>query len=216
MIELSKMGIPTVCVVFGSSTAGGAYQPGLSDYNIVIKEKSNIFLAGPPLVKMATGEESDAETLGGAQLHTDVSGLGDYLAEDEMDAVRMCREVVAHLNWRKADASPALAVDDPLHDPEELLGLVSRDLRQPIDVRDVIARTVDGSRFEEYKARYGASIVCGWASIHGYPVGILGNNGVLYPDSAQKAATFIQLCNQIDVPLIFLQNITRLHGGQGL
>ena len=208
MIELSKMGIPTVCVVFGSSTAGGAYQPGLSDYNIVIKEKSNIFLAGPPLVKMATGEESDAETLGGAQLHTDVSGLGDYLAEDEMDAVRMCREVVAHLNWRKADASPTLAIDDPLHDPEELLGLVSRDLRQPVDVRDVIARTVDGSRFEEYKARYGTSIVCGWASIHGYPVGILGNNGVLYPDSAQKAATFIQLCNQIDVPLVFLQNIT--------
>ena len=208
MIELSKLGIPTVCVVFGSSTAGGAYQPGLSDYNIVIREKSKIFLAGPPLVKMATGEESDDETLGGAGLHADVSGLGDYFAEDEMDALRLCREIVSHLNWRKADSEPTLPALEPVHDPEELLGLVSRDLRQPVDVRDVIARVVDGSRFEEYKARYGTSIVCGWASIHGFPVGILGNNGVLYPDSAQKAATFIQLCNQIDVPLVFLQNIT--------
>jgi len=208
MIELSKLGVPTVCVVFGSSTAGGAYQPGLSDYNIVIREKSKIFLAGPPLVKMATGEESDDETLGGAALHADVSGLGDYFAEDEMDALRLCREVVSHLNWRKPDASPSMAIDEPVHDPEELLGLVSRDLRQPVDVRDVIARVVDGSRFEEYKARYGTSIVCGWSSIHGYPIGILGNNGVLYPDSAQKAATFIQLCNQVDVPLLFLQNIT--------
>jgi acetyl-CoA carboxylase carboxyltransferase component len=208
MIELSKLDIPTVCVVFGSSTAGGAYQPGLSDYNIVIREQSKIFLAGPPLVKMATGEESDDETLGGAELHADVSGLGDYFAEDEMDACRLCREVVSHLNWRKPDAAPALAADEPIHDPEELLGLVSRDLRQPVDVRDVIARVVDGSRFEEYKARFGTTIVCGWASIHGYPVGVLGNNGVLHPESAQKAATFIQLCNQIDVPLVFLQNIT--------
>ncbi|MDQ3146515.1 MAG: acyl-CoA carboxylase subunit beta [Actinomycetota bacterium] len=208
MIELSKLGIPTVCVVFGSSTAGGAYQPGLSDYVIVVKEQSKIFLAGPPLVKMATGEESDDETLGGAALHAEVSGLGDYLAEDEMDAIRMCREVVSHLNWRKAGPRPSLAADPPEYDAEDLLGLVSRDLRQPVDVREVIARVVDGSRFEEFKARYGSTMVCGWASVHGYPVGILGNNGVIYPDSSEKAAHFIQLCNQVDVPLLFLQNIT--------
>jgi acetyl-CoA carboxylase carboxyltransferase component len=208
MIELSKLRIPTVCVVFGSSTAGGAYQPGMSDYNIVIREQSKIFLAGPPLVKMATGEESDDETLGGAKLHAEVSGLGDYFAEDEMDALRLCREVVSHLNWRKQGTGPTLRADEPVHDPEELLGLVSRDLRQPVDVRDVIARVVDGSRFEEFKPRYGPTMVCGWASIHGYPIGVLGNNGVIYPQAAEKAAHFIQLCNQIDVPLLFLQNIT--------
>ncbi len=208
MIELSKLGVPSICVVFGSSTAGGAYQPGLSDYVVVVKEQSKIFLAGPPLVKMATGEESDAETLGGAQLHAEVSGLGDYLAEDEMDALRICREVVSHLNWRKHGPGPTSGAEAPGHDPNELLGIVSRDLRQPVDVREVIARVVDGSRFEEFKGRYGPTMVCGWASIHGYPVGVLGNNGVIHPDSAQKAAHFIQLCNQIDVPLVFLQNIT--------
>jgi acyl-CoA carboxylase subunit beta len=208
MIELSKLRIPTVCVVFGSSTAGGAYQPGMSDYNIVVKDQSKIFLAGPPLVKMATGEESDDETLGGAKLHAEVSGLGDYFAEDEMDALRLCREVVSHLNWRKPTGAALMAADEPLHDPEELLGLVSRDLRQPLDVRDVIARVVDGSRFEEFKPRYGPTMVCGWATIHGHQVGILGNNGVIYPQAAEKAAHFIQLTNQIDVPLLFLQNIT--------
>ncbi len=208
MIELSKMRIPTVCVVFGSSTAGGAYQPGLSDYTIMVREQSKMFLAGPPLVKMATGEESDDETLGGAQMHSETSGSGDYFAEDEMDAVRLCREVVSHLNWRKHAPPPRFEVDEPVHDPEELLGLVSRDLRQPVDVRDVIARVVDGSRFEEFKPRWGESLVCGFASIHGQPVGILGNNGVLYPDSSQKGAHFIQLANQIDVPLWFVQNIT--------
>jgi acetyl-CoA carboxylase carboxyltransferase component len=157
---------------------------------------------------MATGEESDDETLGGADLHAEVSGLGDYYAVDEMDALRICREVVSHLNWRKPGPDPRFVPDEPAHDPEELLGIVSRDLKQPVEVRDVIARVVDGSRFEEFKARYGPTLVCGWASIHGYPVGILGNNGVLYPDSAEKAAHFIQLCNQIDVPLVFLQNIT--------
>ncbi len=208
MIELSKLRIPTVCVVFGSSTAGGAYQPGMSDYNIVIREKSKIFLAGPPLVKMATGEESDDETLGGAQMHAEISGLGEYLAEDERDALRLCREVVSHLNWRKPGPPPSLAPDEPVLDPEELLGLVSPDLRRPVDVREVIGRVVDGSRFEDFKPRYGPTLVCGWASIHGYPLGILGNNGVLYPEAAEKAAHFIQLCNQIDVPLLFLQNIT--------
>jgi len=208
MIELSKLRIPTVCVVFGSSTAGGAYQPGMSDYNIVIREQSKIFLAGPPLVKMATGEESDDETLGGARMHAEVSGLGEYLAEDERDALRLCREVVSHLNWRKAGPPPRLRAEEPVLDPEELLGLVSPDLRRPVDIRDVIGRVVDGSRFEEWKPRYGSTLVCGWASIGGHPVGLLGNNGVLYPESAEKGAHFIQLCNQIDVPLVFLQNLT--------
>jgi acetyl-CoA carboxylase carboxyltransferase component len=208
LIELSKMRVPTVSVVFGSSTAGGAYQPGLSDYTILVRDQSKIFLAGPPLVKMATGEESDDETLGGAQLHAEVSGLGDYLAEDEMDALRMCREVVSHLNWRKQGPGPSMPSDDPNYDEEELLGVVSRDLRQSVDVRDVLARVVDGSRFEEFKARYGSTLVCGWASIHGYPIGVLGNNGVIYPEAAEKAGQFIQLCNQIDVPLVFIQNIT--------
>jgi len=208
LIELSKMRVPTISVVFGSSTAGGAYQPGLSDYNILVKDQSKIFLAGPPLVKMATGEESDDETLGGAQMHAEVSGLGDYLADDEMGALRMCREVVSHLNWRKKGPGPTFQSEEPRNDPEELLGIVSRDLRQSVDVRDVLARVVDGSRFEEFKASYGTTLVCGWASIHGYPVGILGNNGVIHPKAAEKAGQFIQLCNQIDVPLVFIQNIT--------
>ena len=208
MTELSKLEIPTVCVVFGSSTAGGAYQPGMSDYNIVIKKQSKIFLAGPPLVKMATGEVSDDETLGGAQMHAEISGLGEYLAEDEPDALRLCREVVSHLNFKKAGPPPSLKTDEPVLDPEELLGIMSRDLRRPVDVRDVVARVVDGSRFEEFKPRYGTTLVCGWASIQGYPIGIVGNNGVLNPEAAEKAAHFIQLCNQIDVPLLFLQNVT--------
>ena len=208
MIELSKLEIPTVCVVFGSSTAGGAYQPGMSDYNVVIKEQSKIFLAGPPLVKMATGEESDAESLGGAQMHAEVSGLGEYLAEDERDALRLCREVVSHLNWRKSGPPASLRPDEPVYDPEELLGIVSPDLRRPIEIRDVIARIVDGSRLEEFKPRYGETLVCGWASIDGYPIGVVANNGVIYPESAEKGAHFVQLCNQIDVPLLFLQNIT--------
>jgi acyl-CoA carboxylase subunit beta len=208
LIELSKMRVPTISVVFGSSTAGGAYQPGLSDYNILVKDQSKIFLAGPPLVKMATGEESDDETLGGALMHAEVSGLGDYFAEDEMDAIRMCREVVSHLNWRKHGPPASLQSDEPAYDAEELLGIVSRDLRQSVDVRDVLARVVDGSRFEEFKTRYGTTLVCGWASVHGYPVGILANNGVIHPKAAEKAGQFIQLCNQIDVPLIFVQNIT--------
>lgn len=208
MIELSKLEIPTVCIVFGSSTAGGAYQPGMSDYVIVIEEQSKVFLAGPPLVKMATGEESDDETLGGATMHAEVSGLGDYLATDEMDAIAIARGVVSHLNRRPPGPRRRGPGDDPRHDPEELLGLVSRDLRQPVDVRDVLARVVDGSRFEEFKPRYGPTLVCGWAEIHGYPVGVLGNNGVLHPESSEKGAHFIQLCNQIDVPLLFVQNIT--------
>lgn len=206
--ELSKMRIPTISVVFGASTAGGAYQPGMSDYNIFIKKQSKVFLGGPPLVKMATGEDADEESLGGADMHTTISGLGDYLAEDELDGIRMCREVVSHLNWRKKGPGPSLPMDEPVHDPEDLLGIVSKDLRSPFDMREVIARVVDGSRFEDFKPLYGPTLVCGWASIHGYPVGIIGNNGALFSESSEKAAQFIQLCNQIDVPIVFLHNIT--------
>jgi acyl-CoA carboxylase subunit beta len=206
--ELSAMRIPTISIVFGSSTAGGAYQPGMSDYNIFIRDKSKVFLGGPPLVKMATGEDSTDEELGGGELHATKSGLADYLAESEPEAIRMARDVVRHLNWRKLGPGPSLPADDPVLDADDLLGLVSRDLKTSFDMREVIGRIVDGSRFEEFKPLYGPTIVCGWASIHGFPVGILGNNGVLFSDSSQKAAQFIQLCNQIDVPLLFLQNIT--------
>ena len=205
---LSAARIPTVSLVFGSSTAGGAYQPGMSDYNIFIRGRSKVFLGGPPLVKMATGEDSTDEELGGAEMHATISGLADYLAEDELDGLRMARDVMAHLNWRKLGPGPTMPADAPLYDPEELLGLLPVDLRSPIDIRDVIRRVVDGSRFEEFKPLYGRTLVAGWASVHGFPVGMLGNNGVLFSDSSEKAAQFIQLCNQIDVPLIFLQNIT--------
>ncbi|MBW1789014.1 MAG: acyl-CoA carboxylase subunit beta [Deltaproteobacteria bacterium] len=206
--ELSQMRIPTISVVFGTSTAGGAYQPGMSDYNIFIKKQSKVFLGGPPLVKMATGEDADDESLGGAEMHTQTSGLGDYLAEDEYDGARMCREVVSHLNWRKWGPGPTLPADEPIYDPDELLGIVSKDLKGSFDIREVIARIVDGSRFEDFKPLYGPTLVCGWASIDGYPIGILGNNGALFSESAEKASQFIQLCNQIDVPLLFLHNIT--------
>ena len=208
MTELSKMRIPVISVVFGSSTAGGAYQPGMSDYNIFVKDQAKVFLAGPPLVKMATGEESDDETLGGAKMHSEVSGLSDYLAEDEMDAIRLCRNVVSHLHWEKQGIEPSLPGDEPTLDPEELLGLVDEDLKSPLDIREVIGRIVDGSRFEEYKPLYGKTMICGWSMMHGYPVGIVGNNGPIYPESAEKAATFIQLCNKRNMPIIFLQNVT--------
>ena len=208
MTELSKMRIPVISVVFGSSTAGGAYQPGMSDYNIFVKDQAKVFLAGPPLVKMATGEESDDETLGGAKMHSEVSGLSDYLAEDEMDAIRLCRNVVSHLHWEKQGMEPTFFGDEPTLDPEELLGLVDEDLKSPLDIREVIGRIVDGSRFEEYKPLYGKTMICGWSMLHGYPVGIVGNNGPIYPESAEKAATFIQLCNKRNMPIIFLQNVT--------
>lgn len=205
---LSKLGVPTISVVFGSSTAGGAYVPGMSDYTILIRERSKVFLGGPPLVKMATGEVANEEDLGGAEMHARVSGLGDYLAADELDAIRMARQLVGHLNWRKLGPGPSKAADPPVHDPGELLGIASIDPSEPFDTREVIARVVDGSRFEEFKTNYGPNLVTGWASIHGFPVGILGNNGVLFSAESEKGAQFIQLCNRVDVPLIFLQNIT--------
>ena len=206
--ELSKMRIPTVSIVFGASTAGGAYQPGMSDYNIFVRNQAMVALGSVPLVKMATGEDAEPEQLGGAEMHTSVSGLGDYFAFDEMDGIRLCREVVRHLNWRKHGPEPSLPADEPIYDPEELLGIVADDLTIPFDIREVIARVVDGSRFEEFKPKYGPTLVTGWASVHGYPVGILGNNGPLLSESAEKASQFIQLCNQVDVPLLFLHNIT--------
>ena len=208
MTELSKLRIPVISVVFGSSTAGGAYQPGMSDYNIFIKDQSKAFLAGPPLVKMATGEESDDETLGGAQMHSEVSGLSDYLAEDEMDALRICREVVSHLNWTKKGLEPTYNASEPAYDKDEILGILSEDLKSAVDIKEIIARFVDGSKFEEFKPLYGSSLVCGWSTVHGYQVGILGNNGPIYPESAEKGASFIQLCNKRNIPLIFLHNVT--------
>ena len=207
--ELSARGVPTVSVVFGSSTAGGAYQPGLADYNIFVRGGAKVFLGGPPLVKVATGEDAGDEELGGAEMHASVSGLADYLAEDEPEAIRMARDVVAHLHWRKLGPGPVTGdPEPPLYDADELLGLMPIDLRAPVDAREIIARVVDGSRFEEFKPRYGPTLVTGWAHVHGFAVGILANNGVLFSDSAQKAAQFIQLCNQTSTPLLFLQHIT--------
>jgi acyl-CoA carboxylase subunit beta len=208
LTALSKAGIPTISLVFGSSTAGGAYVPGMSDYTVLIKERSKVFLGGPPLVKMATGEDADEEELGGAEMHARVSGLGDYLADDELDGIRTTRRIVSHLGWRKLGPGPTEPADAPVHDPEELLGIASVDLREPFDSREVIARVVDGSRFEEFKAAYGTNLVTGWASIHGFPVGILANNGVLFSQESEKGAQFIQLTNRLGIPLVFLQNIT--------
>jgi len=208
LTRLSAAGIPTIAVVFGNSTAGGAYLPGMSDHVVMIRERSKVFLGGPPLVKVATGEESDDESLGGAEMHARVSGLADYLAADESDAIRIGRRVVARLNWRKLGPAPA-PVDDPRYGDEELLGIVPPDLRTPFDPREVIARVVDGSDFDEFKPRYGASLVTGWARVHGYPIGILANaQGVLFSAESQKATQFIQLANQSDVPLLFLHNTT--------
>ncbi|MFC5145552.1 acyl-CoA carboxylase subunit beta [Streptomyces aureoversilis] len=214
LTRLSAAGIPTVAVVFGNSTAGGAYVPGLSDHVIMVEGRSKVFLGGPPLVKMATGEESDDEALGGAEMHARVSGLADYFAVDELDALRSARRVVARLNWRKAQPDPGGA-EPPLYNEEELLGIVPGDLKVPFDPREVIARVVDGSDFDEFKARYGSSLVAGWAGIHGYPVGVLANaQGVLFSEESQKAAQFIQLANQRDVPLVFLHNTTGYMVGQ--
>lgn len=200
--------LPSICLVFGSSTAGGAYVPGMSDYVVMVKGGAKVFLAGPPLVKMATNEETDEESLGGAEMHSRISGVSDYLAEDELDALRLGREIVGNLNWRKLGQANMRTPDLPKYDPDELLGIVPTDLRKPFEVREVIARIVDGSRFSEFKPDYGITLVTGFAHIHGYPVGILGNNGILFSDSSEKGAQFIQLCNKSDVPLIFLQNIT--------
>jgi acetyl-CoA carboxylase carboxyltransferase component len=209
LTELSAMGIPTVALVFGNSTAGGAYVPGMCDYSVLVDSQAKVFLGGPPLVKMATGEESDDETLGGAAMHSRVSGLSDYFAADEHDAIRIGRDIMARINWRKLGPPPAAAPAGPQYDPDEILGIVSADTKVPFDPREILARTVDGSEFDEYKPLYGTSLVTGWARLHGYPVGILANHrGVLFSEEAKKASEFILLANQSDTPLIFLQNTT--------
>jgi acetyl-CoA carboxylase carboxyltransferase component len=209
LTELSAQGVVTIALVFGNSTAGGAYIPGLCDYSVLVDQQAKVFLGGPPLVKMATGENADDESLGGADMHSRVSGVADYFAVDELDCIRIGRQIVADLNWRKLGPRPRGPVEEPRYDPEELLGIVSADFRVPFDPREVIARIVDGSRFSEYKSRYGTSLVTGWTSVHGYPVGILANErGVLFSDEAKKASEFILLANQSDTPLIFLQNTT--------
>lgn len=208
LTQRSEDRCPTVCLVFGSSTAGGAYMPGMSDYVVMVKEQAQVYLAGPPLVKMATGEVTDHESLGGAEMHSSISGVSDYLAVDEMDALRLGREIVAHLNWQKGAQPAPRPVEAPLYDPEELLGIASADLKIPFDQREVIARIADGSRFSEFKPLYGKTLLCGWAHVCGFPVGIIANNGTLFSESANKGAQFIQLCNQVNVPLLFLQNTT--------
>jgi acetyl-CoA carboxylase carboxyltransferase component len=209
LTRMSAAGIPTIALVFGSSTAGGAYLPGMSDYVVMVEGRAKVFLGGPPLVKMATGEQSDDESLGGARMHARTSGLADYLAADELDALRIGRAIVARLNWRKLGRGPARQAAGPRLDGEELLGIVPQDLKVPFDPREVIARIADESDFDEFKPLYGGSLVTGWATLHGYPVGVLANaRGVLFSQEAQKAAQFIQLANSSGTPLLFLQNTT--------
>jgi len=209
MTQLSRAGIPTISLVFGNSTAGGAYLPGMSDHVVMIEKRSKVFLAGPPLVKAATGEESDDESLGGASMHARTSGLADYYALDEQDAIRIGRGIVARLGWRKASARPVTEVIGPRYAARDLLGIVPEDLKSPFDPREVIGRIVDDSDFDEFKPLYGSSLVTGWAQLHGYRVGILANaGGILFSQESQKAAQFIQLANRSDTPLIFLHNTT--------
>jgi acetyl-CoA carboxylase carboxyltransferase component len=209
LTALSAAGVPTVALVFGNSTAGGAYVPGMCDYSVMVKEQAKVFLGGPPLVKMATGEEADDESLGGADMHSRVSGLSDYLAADETECIAIGRRIVGHLNWRKLGPGPRVASRPPRCDPDELLGIASIDLKVPFDPREVLARIVDGSELEEYKPLYGSALMTGWAHVWGYPVGVLANaRGVLLNEEAQKATEFILLCNQSDIPLVFLQNTT--------
>lgn len=203
----SKKGLSTISLVFGNCAAGGAYISSVSDYIIMVKDNSKLFLAGPALVKMATGEEVDEESLGGSYLHNNVSGVSDYLAEDEPDAIRMARELVYYFkdqNIKLIDEE----IDEPIYPSEELLGIITSNFKIPFDIRELIARIVDGSRFSEFKSEWGITLVTGFASIHGHKVGIIANNGVIFSDSANKAAHFIQLCNQNNTPIIFIQNIT--------
>jgi len=206
--QMSAKGIAQIAVVMGSCTAGGAYVPAMSDVTIIVKDQGTIFLAGPPLVKAATGEVVSAEELGGGDVHTRLSGVADYLAEDDAHALALARRSVANLNICKPTSVTLQSSEDPAYDPDEILGVVPGDLRTPYDIHEVIARVVDGSRFDPFKARFGETLVCGFAHIKGCPVGIIANNGVLFSEAAQKGAHFIELCSQRRIPLVFLQNIT--------
>ncbi|MCU9847137.1 methylcrotonoyl-CoA carboxylase [Defluviimonas sp. WL0024] len=206
--RMSSKGIPQIAVVMGSCTAGGAYVPAMSDVSIIVKEQGTIFLAGPPLVKAATGEVVSAEDLGGGDVHTRLSGVADYLAEDDAHALALARRAIGNLNRAKPATVQWQSPEAPAYDPEEILGLVPADLRTPYDIREVIARVVDGSRFDEFKPRFGETLVTGFAHVEGCPVGIVANNGVLFSESAIKGAHFVELCSQRGIPLVFLQNIT--------
>ncbi len=206
--RLSAAGIPTITLVFGSSTAGGAYIPGMSDYIVLQKDAARVYLGGPPLVKMAIDEDADEESLGGAEMHARTSGLADYLAIDEPDAIRIGREIVAHLNWTKQGPGPVSPPRLPLYDAEELLGIASADIKIAFEAREVLARVLDASEFDEFKPLYGSTLVTGWGRINGYPVGVLANNGILFSQEAHKGAQFIQLCNRMAVPILFFQNVT--------
>ena len=206
--NMSAQGIPQIAVVMGSCTAGGAYMPAMSDESIIVKEQGTIFLAGPPLVKAAIGEIVSAEELGGGDVHTRLSGVADHLAQNDTHALAIARASVANLNWSKAHRQRLVPPRAPLFAPEELHGVIPVDTKKPYDVHEIIARIVDGSEFDEFKARYGATLVTGFAHIEGMPVGIVANNGVLFSESALKGAHFIELCCQRKIPLIFLQNIT--------
>jgi acetyl-CoA carboxylase carboxyltransferase component len=205
---MSARGIPQIAVVLGMSTAGGAYVPAMADENIIVKNQGTIYLAGPPLVKAATGEEVSAEDLGGGEMHSRISGVTDHLANDEAEALHTCRNVVETLNTVKRVPVDAAEPEEPIYSADELYGVLPIDNRHPYDVREVIARLVDGSRFHEFKAGYGTTLVCGFARWLGYPIGIVANNGVLFSESALKGAHFINLCDQRRVPILFLQNIT--------
>ncbi len=206
--RMSARGIPQIAVVMGSCTAGGAYVPAMSDVTIIVREQGTIFLAGPPLVKAATGEVVSAEDLGGGDVHTRLSGVADYLAEDDAHALALARRAVGNLNRTRPATVQWQSPEDPAYDPAEILGAVPADLRTPYDIREVIARVVDGSRFDEFKARYGETLVTGFAHVRGCPVGIIANNGVLFSEAAVKGAHFVELCSQRNIPLVFLQNIT--------
>jgi 3-methylcrotonyl-CoA carboxylase beta subunit len=206
--NLSAAGVPQIAVVMGSCTAGGAYVPAMSDETVIVRRQGTIFLGGPPLVKAATGEDVTAEELGGADVHARTSGVSDHYALDDGHALDLARRIVARLNRPKRVTLDVRPPAPPLYDPEELYGIVPRDPRQPYDIREVIARLVDGSELDEFKALYGTTLVCGFARLQGYPVGIVGNNGVLFSESALKGAHFVELCGQRGIPLVFLQNIT--------
>ena len=205
---MSSLEIPQIAAVMGSCTAGGAYVPAMSDESIIVRNQGTIFLGGPPLVKAATGEVVSAEDLGGGDVHTRLSGVADHLADDDLHALAIARRIVASLNCRKPETVTLEPSEEPLYDPKEIYGVIPRDTKKGYDVREVIARIVDGSRLDEFKARYGASLVTGFARLYGMPVGIVANNGILFSESAQKGAHFIELCAERRVPLVFLQNIT--------